>query len=288
MVSSASVSDIFANLRADPENNRCIECSSENPVFTSVNNGCLICAACVPSHSALGDSISRVKAIDSEWSEDELKLMIAGGNSSLKEFFAHYNISNTPPNFKYLTRAANFYRDMLFVVAQDREYEHSCPALEEGVQLVAAASYPDLGQIEHPSVPNEEHKVEAEPKGVWGWAKSAYKKTVDVGNKAADKIGEKLNKLSEQPTIRKVENKTVEIAGKIESGLNHVVNKVYSKPEVQSAIGQVNHATESLTNEVKFTYTKINSNPSVQKLKMDTMKMLKDIKQSFQSKPSDS
>lgn len=284
MVTSASVTDIFTNLRADPENNKCIECNSDNPIFTSVNNGCLICAACVPSHMALGDSISRVKAIDSEWSEDELKLMIAGGNSSLKEFFNHYNISNTPPNFKYLTRAAHFYRDMLFVVAQDREYEHSCPALEEGVQLFAA-SYPDLGQINE-NIPREEVKNEPESKGVWGWAKKAYKKTVDVGNKAADKIGEKLNKLSEQPTIKKVENKTVEIAGKIESGLNHVVNTVYSKPEVQSAIGQVNHATESFTQEVKYTYTKINSNPSVQKLKLDTMNMLKDIKQSFQSKPS--
>lgn len=281
MVTRENSSELLGNLRADPENNKCFECSSESPQFTSVNNGCFICGGCVPSHSSLGIEVSRVKAVDSDWTEDDLKLMISGGNSSLKEFFNHYNISNTPANFKYMTQASFFYRDMLSVISQDREYEHPCPSLEEGI-VVVTASYPELGQLPQPEEVKVEQRAE-ESKGALAWAKKAYQKTVDAGNKAVDKMSAKLNQLSEKPSVKKVENKTLEIAGKIETGLNKVVEKVYSKPEVQSAIGQVNHATESFANEVKTNYVKINANPSVQKLKQDTMNLLKDLKNSISS-----
>jgi hypothetical protein len=171
---------------------------------------------------------------------------------------------------------------MLNVVSQDREYEHSCPSIEEGILIVA---YPDLGQLPQPEEVKVEVRDEKSTSGVWSWAKKAYSKTVDAGNKAVDKVSEKLNKISEKPAVKKVENKTLEIAGKVETGINSVVNKVYSKPEVQSTIGQINHATESFANEVKLNYVKINSNPSVQKLKQDTMNMLKDLKNSFTSNP---
>lgn len=292
MVSSENSAQIFNNLRSDSENNKCIECNRMAPTFASVNNGCFICVSCVQSHLPLGTPVSRVKALDDIWTQEDLRLMIAGGNSSLKEFFAHYNILNTPPNFKYLTRAAFFYRDMLSVVAQDREYEHSCPGIEDGVQL-AGSIYPDLPEISRApieSVNVEEAKVTSaetggQKKSAWEWAKGAYSKAVDAGNKAADKISDKLNKFGEKPAMKKVEDKTLHYAGKLESGLNTLINKVSNKPAVQSTVNQINQAADSFANEVKYTYTKINSNPSVQRLKVDTMNMLKDVASSFKSSP---
>jgi uncharacterized FlaG/YvyC family protein len=277
MVSHTS-SEIFKNLKEDSENNKCIECSSENPTFTSVNNGCLICTNCVSLHLPLGPQVSRVKAIEDSWTEDELKLMIAGGNSSLKEFFSHYGLISSPPNVKYLTRAAFFYRDMLAVVAQDREYEENCPSTEDGVKIILN-EYPEM-----PSLPCEEGKNEEILKqdknnehSAWDWAKNAYHKTVTASSKAVERIGEKLDKLAEKPAIRNVENKTIEIAGKVEAGLSNVVNKVYSKPEVQKTVEHVNKAADVFSQGVGYTYTKISSNPTVQKVKMDTMNLLKDF-----------
>ena len=280
MLTSDSASQIFNNLKGDPENTKCFECGSEGPTFVSVNNGCFICATCVQSHLSLGFQISRIKSMEEDWAIDDLRLVTAGGNSSLKEFFTHYNLVNTPPNFKYMTRASHFYRDMLAVVAQDHEYPHPCPSVEEGAQLVPSA-YPEL-----PAYPgnSEEAKVAAvlvpgqpvttEKKSAWGWAKAAYSKTVDAGNKTADKIGEKINKFSEKPQVKKMENKTLEIAGKIENGLSSLINSVKSKPAVQSTVVTVKHG-----------YEKINSDPAVQKLKADTMMFLQDLSRSVRGVP---
>ncbi|OMJ87140.1 hypothetical protein SteCoe_11215 [Stentor coeruleus] len=292
MVSSENSAQIFNNLRSDPENNKCIECNRMSPTFASVNNGCFICVSCVQSHLPLGAPISRVKVLDDIWTQEDLQLMIAGGNSSLKEFFAHYNILNTPPNFKYLTRASFFYREMLSVIAQDREYDHSCPSIEDGVQL-AGSVYPDLPDMPSAPLPNtnvEESKMTnietgTQKKSAWQWAKGAYSKAVDYGNKTADKLSDKINKFAEKPSIKVVEDKTLHYAGKLESGLNNLINKVSSKPAVQSTVSQINQAADSFANEVRYNYTKINSNPSVQKLKLDTMNMLKDIASSFKNSP---
>ena len=194
MVTSERKSQIFNNLKTDIENNRCFECGAENPQFASVNNGCFICTVCVQSHITLGPEVSRVKDLNEEWDIEDLKLITAGGNSSLREFFTHYNLIGTPPNFKYLTRASFFYRDMLSVVAQDKEYEHECPSIEQGIQLVSSF-YPELpGEMmarEEAKAPQGEEK-----KSLWGWAKSTFDKTIDASNKAADKITDKINKFS--------------------------------------------------------------------------------------------
>ena len=284
MVSAESAAEIFNNLKVDPENNQCFECLAPNPTWASVNNGCLICSNCVESYLALGPQISRIKSLDDQWTEDELKLMIAGGNSSLREFFGHYILINTPPNFKFMTRAAFFYREMLAVVSQDREYENNCPGIEEGVELVQNA-YPDLGPAR-----NEERKAdlpqEESKKTAWDWAKTAYNKTVEVGNKTADKIGQKLNEFAERPNVKKVENKTIEIVGKVETGLNKILDKITSKPAVQETITTVNSAADSFAREAKLTYTKISSNPSVQQMKVDAMNMLKELGNKISGTPA--
>ncbi|OMJ77151.1 hypothetical protein SteCoe_23334 [Stentor coeruleus] len=324
MVSSENSEQIFKNLKSDPDNNTCADCFAQNPTFVSINNGCFICQNCLQGHLILGPQVSRVKSLDDVWTEEDLKLVIAGGNSSIIEFFTHYKIQNSPASFKYMTKAGFFYREMLSVVAQDKEYEQNCPGIEEGVQL-AGSVYPELNKnleenhmVEMPIEENknvvlervdefegknqafegtgiennlgEEAKMKEEDsrsdlKAAWKWAKGAYNKAVDAGNKTADKISEKINKFAEKPAIKKVEDKTIEYAGKLESGINTLIEKVKNKPAVKDTVEQFSHAADSFSKEVKFTYTKINSSPSVQKLKVDTMNLLKDLASSFKAPP---
>ncbi|OMJ74965.1 hypothetical protein SteCoe_25992 [Stentor coeruleus] len=113
----------------------------------------------------------------------------------------------------------------------------------------------------------------------WEWAKNTYSKAVDIWNKIPDKLSEKVNKFSEKPTVKIIEDKTLHYAGKFESGLNMLINKI----GVKSTVNQLNQTADTLVNEVRYNYTKINKNPSVQRLKVDTMNMLKDFVSSFKS-----
>ena len=284
MVSSETSNEIFNNLQKDVENRKCIECSMSAPTFTSVNHGCFICSNCIQSHLALGQEISRVKSMAEQWTTEDLKLMTAGGNSALKEFFNHYSLSDSPPRFKYCTRAAFFYREMLSVVASDQVYEQNCPGIDEGRELVVS-SYPDLPPVienrpEEVKMSNYAPFIAAQgerKQSPWSLIRSAFCQTVDAGNRASRQLSEKINKFAEKPAVKKAEAKTKEIAGKIESKLNDVINTVKSKPIVQSTVSEINSATDSFAREVKFTYTKINSNPSVNKLKENTMNLLRDM-----------
>ena len=283
MVSSEASNQIFDKLKNDPENDKCIECGALHPEYTSVNHGAFICSSCIQYHMPLGQTISRIKSINEQWSLEELKLMTAGGNSALKEFFNHYNILSAPPSFKYCTRAGFFYREMLSVIAEDNIYDQNCPGIEEGVELVARINYPDLPLegfgIEDSKINVEEPLVsgESKKKSPWDKVRDIYFKAVDVGNKTVDRLSEKINKLAEKPAIKKVETTTVEIVEKIESGFNFIVDKVVSKPAVQESMNHVENAADSFAREVKFTYNKINANPSVNKMKNDTMNMLRDF-----------
>lgn len=281
MVSSEATAEVFSNLSKDIENQKCVECRSPNPGFASVNHGCFICQQCVHSHLLLGQSISRVKSIEEQWSAEDLKMMSAGGNSALIEFFKHYNLLESPPSTKYCTKAAFFYRDMLEVVALDQIFEKNCPDISEGSEIIVSL-YPEILNVRDFGI--EENKLNQplldqpqQKKKPWDIVRSAYFKTVTVGNKAMDKLSEKVNKFAEKPGVKKAEDKTKEIFCKIESKLSSFIDKVYSKPIVQSTVSEMNNAADAFTREVKFTYTKINSNPSVNRLKANTMSLLRDL-----------
>lgn len=284
MVSSQISTQVFAKLKKDPENNKCIECDQENPAFVSVNNGCLICGTCIPSHFTLTQEISRIKAIEEQWTLQDLKLVTAGGNSALKEFFDHYGISSTPPNFKYLTKASFFYREMLSVVAFDEPFEKNCPEIQEGVEIVARNCYIPT-QREETKTP-EPLLEKSEPKKsipTWDLFSSIYTQTITAGNKAAEKILDTLNELSETSAVKKTEEKTKKITDKIVNGLGDFFGKVSNEPVVQKTVSTLNSAADSIAKEVKCTYTKINSSSSVKKIKEDTMNMIKGIGKSVSS-----
>mgnify|MGYP001559659965 CR=1 FL=1 len=58
------------------------------------------------------------------------------GNKKLKDFFFQYNIgSNSPIDFKYKTKAGQYYRDMLKALVEGVEIPEP-PTLEEGLELL--------------------------------------------------------------------------------------------------------------------------------------------------------
>ena len=74
----------------------------------------MICAECYEAHLALGPEISLCIAADSEITEDQQSLLDVGGNEQLEAWFRNYNIMKSAPiDFKYNTRAAQKYRELI-------------------------------------------------------------------------------------------------------------------------------------------------------------------------------
>ena len=79
-----------------------------------MSHGSLICAECYEAHLALGSEISLCIEIDSELHEEQQGLIDCGGNEQLEAWFKNYNIMKSAPiDFKYNTRAAQKYRELI-------------------------------------------------------------------------------------------------------------------------------------------------------------------------------
>jgi len=84
-------------------------------------------------------NLSIIKIIDtSDWSPKDLRLMLSGGNSTLREFMTYYDIDpDTPINIKYRYRALDFYRSMLGVISDRKLYDMPFLSKFEGRQNLA-------------------------------------------------------------------------------------------------------------------------------------------------------
>lgn len=127
---------IIAKLQENYENTLCIDCKQRKTEFVSVSHGTFLCFLCGESHQRFGKDLSYVKSISEEFCLSDLKMMIAGGNSAFKEFFNFYNLLDAPLDYKYRTKAADFYRELLFLLAKDGEYHGNYPTVEEGLETL--------------------------------------------------------------------------------------------------------------------------------------------------------
>ena len=137
MISQSTTLEIFQKLREDEENRSCFNCNDIDITYASVNLGILLCERCASEHRQLGINISCIKSLKEPWTARHLKLMTAGGNSSLKIFFAMYSIpSNSPDDYKFKTIACEYYREMLKMKAEGDSIMMVTPTEEEGVLLM--------------------------------------------------------------------------------------------------------------------------------------------------------
>src|SRR5574343_26290 len=142
MISGHTTTEIFRKLREDPENRSCFDCNDIDLTHASVNLGIMLCSKCASQHSQLGINISHVKSLKEPWTTRHLKLMTAGGNTSLKTFFAMYSIPLNAPD-KYKTVACEYYREMIKMMADGDRIMMLTPSEEEGPMLMEEFREPE-------------------------------------------------------------------------------------------------------------------------------------------------
>ena len=137
MISHTTTEEIFRQLRQDSENRSCFDCGDVDITHASVNLGVLLCGNCAQRHFTYGINISHIKSLKEPWSTRHLKLMTAGGNSSLRAFFQIYSIGESSPfEYKYKTVACEYYREMLKMMSEKTQIMMLTPTQEEGPLLM--------------------------------------------------------------------------------------------------------------------------------------------------------
>lgn len=148
MLSEDPIYQEILDLRDYEKNSLCADCFTINPEFASVTFGIFICQFCAKKHLMLGQSISRVISLVSNWSPEDLAQMHSGGNSAMLTFFDYYKISSFPIEDKYCTFAAIFYQDMLKHISKGQDYPTDLLPIDKGQTLYHKDHENSFGIIE--------------------------------------------------------------------------------------------------------------------------------------------
>lgn len=117
----------------DSENLKCADCEVFSSVYILIDFGCYVCANCAEIHRKLQHSLKQESEI---LTDPEFSMIQAGGNIALKEFFVYYGLNSRPVSYKFQTRAAYFYKEMLGKVSQNLQFDEDFPSLAEGSEFV--------------------------------------------------------------------------------------------------------------------------------------------------------
>lgn len=203
MISRTSIDQVFIRLQEDIENCSCADCNCPSPVFASVSHGTFVCSMCAALHNTLGNLSEIRSLLSNDWTLVELKRMVSGGNSALKEFVIHYEINDLPIHEKYRTRALALYRRMLTEISLGRSFDEELLSVEEG-------------------------KISIDQEEENNWFKGIYCRTKTIGGQALqhlDQFSEKTGLKSATEKIIK-EMKIEEIKGKTSAVFENIAGKV--------------------------------------------------------------
>ena len=108
---------LIAQIHKDKMNSICFDCGVENPKFVSINNGIFLCNKCATVHMSFPQGVSNIENNDLySLSENELKFLAEGGNTSLNDFILDEfpKLENYSQKLLYKTRAMDYYRKRLY------------------------------------------------------------------------------------------------------------------------------------------------------------------------------
>ena len=131
-----------------PENNFCNDCNKKDPRWCSINNAVLLCAKCTRKHRKYSKNVSQIKSLEGDlWSKEEIKRLNIGGNSRFSKMILSYNIPliNENAEYKYHTKAANYYRNLLDEELKGKSIINLIkPSLKEGIEILSKEEFDKL------------------------------------------------------------------------------------------------------------------------------------------------
>mmetsp|Transcript_19618 Transcript_19618/g.36094 ORF Transcript_19618/g.36094 Transcript_19618/m.36094 type:complete len:287 (-) Transcript_19618:963-1823(-) len=273
MVSRTTTEEVFKTIKSNPENERCFECGTGETPFVSLSLAIFLCHVCAEVHRTLGVNLSFVRSIDFDsWSIKQLKIVSAGGNEKLREFFGTYCI---PPDYpietKYRLVAAEYYRQRLATVGQSLVFDVPPPTLEEGLRPIEAAL------DEAPSAP----ELPEQKKSGFG---RLFASAVSMTKKAAGKISEGAQKVKESPTYQAVSSTAKSTLNTVGQGIQAGANWTAEKGKVITENPKVQATMISVKSAVSSTVTRIQENETVQRVSERTATALSSLEKKVSSK----
>jgi hypothetical protein len=109
---SKITNEVFTDILQDPNNRICIDCGNANPDWVSIGFGIICCLKCAGTHRSFGTHVTLVRSITmDDWSEDQLKYVMLGGNSPFKAYIESKFKTKFAYNFeKYYLPEISYYR----------------------------------------------------------------------------------------------------------------------------------------------------------------------------------
>lgn len=207
------------------------------------------------------------------WTPKQLKCMQLGGNHSLSEFFASYDLMSEPMDVRYQTRAAEYYRKKLRAFANGEEFSEEKPEYEEGRQRIEykVRSQEELKDIMGPAASNgnggDLDKAKEIFNEFWNGTKKVAATGVGYASTGAKKVGQKMDESGVTEKLNSgakfVGTKTVEYGGIAYNKTKEGFTKVATNEKVQEYSSKAYEGAKNVTNSVWGFFSKaLNNNNS--------------------------
>ena len=217
--------EAFKKLMKIEENRICFDCKKISCQWASINNGIFLCTNCSGNHRGYGVEKSYIRSILwDNWTENQIKYMINGGNKSLNEFIQLYSIDkNEKKDSKfYGTKMMEYYRNRLKNIVEGKEFNEFPPSIEEAFKESKENLNPNKedkfssfgSDVQNHKDDNNNNSI---GDNIKNWMDKAYEGTkstinnFELGNKfsnAKNSIIDTGNKIIEKIQIKKLAQKT--------------------------------------------------------------------------------
>ena len=257
----------ISQIMSKDSNHYCVDCLSENPVFTSINNAVFLCGSCANKHRTLGQNISIVKSLmNDQFSPDEINLLRIGGNFRFNNLMNEYCVSNSQnKEFKYHLKITDYYRQLLLAelnrINNPNEFEQMVknkPSPEIGLQIMENVTFESLNQAKNQSqseFAKDASNIMEKITGFFSYVGNAINNTANQYG-ITEKINNIKSKISEEaktfgenhPIIQNAASSTVDTIITTKNYVGEGLNKIVQSTPVQNLSKQINDTCHGVIN----------------------------------------